>query len=85
MMFDNNEKDLQATLKLMYAEARDRSDFNQIEADQKLRTWLANDSRFANYDSGKLVEHLKEHVGHGAKLQLDEPKLMKSPPRNRYS
>jgi hypothetical protein len=83
-MFDNNEKDLQATLKLMYVEARDRSQFNQIEADRKLQTWLANDRRFTGYDTSRLVEHLKEHVGHGARLSLDDPKLMKVPPRNRY-
>jgi hypothetical protein len=83
-MFDNDEKDLKTTLKLMYVEARDRSHFNQVEADRKIQTWLANDSRFSNYDGARLIDHLKQHVGHGARLSLDDPTLLKVPPRNRY-
>ena len=46
MPFDSDHRDLAATLSAMERESRERTQFNQIEAKQKMKAWLAQDSRF---------------------------------------
>ena len=42
-MFRNDPRDLAATLSEMEYRARQLSNFNQVEAKQKMQEWVAND------------------------------------------
>ena len=45
-MFGNDQRDLARTLNEMDSLARQKSNFNQVEAKQKMAEWLARDRRF---------------------------------------
>jgi hypothetical protein len=83
-MFDPEEKDLAQTLSQMERQARERSNFNQLEAKERMARWVANDRRFDGYDAEKLVERVQYCKSNGAALNLDSPELKRGQSRNRY-
>jgi hypothetical protein len=76
-MFERDPKDLTATLSWMESTARERSKFNQIEAKQRMAEFIANDRRFDAYDTAKLVDRVSHCKSYGAKLDLEDPALLK--------
>jgi hypothetical protein len=76
-MFGNDPRDLARTLSEMETQARQSSNYNQVEAKQKLAEWLAHDRRFDAYDTNRLIERVQLHKYNGAVLELDDPQLFK--------
>jgi hypothetical protein len=74
-MFRNDPRDLAATLSEMEYRARQLSNFNQIEAKEKMTTWIQNDRRFDGYDPQRLAERAQASKYNGASLDLDDPQL----------
>jgi hypothetical protein len=84
-MFDHEERDLAATLAQMERLAREKSNFDQVEAKEKMARWIANDRRFDGYDAGQLVERVQQCRSNGAVFDINSPELRKGrKPRNRY-
>jgi hypothetical protein len=83
-MWDRDQKDLAATLSRMEMESRQRCNFNQIEARQKMREWISQDRRFDSLDPERVAERVAHCRSAGAVFDIDDPSLRKSPPRNRY-
>ncbi len=77
-MFGTDPKDLARTLGEMENTARVRSNFNQIEAKEKFREFLANDKRFGGFDTDRLINRVSECRSIGAVLDLDDPYLQKN-------
>jgi hypothetical protein len=80
-MFEKNPRDLAATLTQMERFARERSNFDQIEAKEKFKTFLEADRRFDEFDKNALVARVLECRGSGAILDLDDPRLRGSQAR----
>jgi hypothetical protein len=76
-MFDIDPRDLAATLSQMETQARQKANFDQNEAKQKMAEWLANDRRFDSYDPARLIERVQVCKSNGAHLDLEDPQLMK--------
>ena len=76
-MFGRTQNDLAKTLSEMEYQARQTTNFNQPEAAQKMREWLANDRRFDGYDPGRLIDRVRDAKYRGATLDLDDPQLQK--------
>lgn len=76
-MFGNDENDLKATLKMMAHDSYNRSCGSKTEAAQSMRSWIAADPRFSQYDPERLVAHFQERTGCGGKVELDDPFLLK--------
>jgi hypothetical protein len=57
-MFGKDQRDLAATLSQMESLARQKTNFNQIEAKAKMAEWLAHDRRFDAYDAQRLIERV---------------------------
>jgi hypothetical protein len=76
-MFGSEETDLLATLKLMNHDAFNRCNANKVDAAESMKSWVANDPRFAGYDPERLVTHFQERTGCGGKVELDDPFLRK--------
>jgi hypothetical protein len=76
-MFGSENADLMATLKLMAHDSYNRSCGNKVDAAQSMRSWIANDPRFAQYDPARLVTHFQERTNCGGKVELDDPFLRK--------
>jgi hypothetical protein len=76
-MFGNDPRDLARTLSEMEGQARQKTNFNQIEAKQKMKEWLAQDRRFDHYDATRLIERVQLSKYNGAVLELDDPQLLK--------
>jgi hypothetical protein len=76
-MFGKDAGDLAATLTQMETLARQKCNFNQVEAKQKMREWLATDRRFDAYDPQRLIERVQLHKSNGSVLELDDPQLLK--------
>jgi hypothetical protein len=76
-MFDAKPSDMTATLSIMEKWARERTNFNQIEAKQKMVEYISADRRFDGYDAAKLAERVNDCRGRGARLDLDSPELKK--------
>jgi hypothetical protein len=74
-MFGKDQRDLTATLSEMEYFARQKSNFNQVEAKQRMVEWLAHDRRFDAYDPQRLVERVQLSKNNGAVLDLDDPQL----------
>ena len=74
-MFDRDERDLVRTLNEMERTARERSHFDQIEARQRLRSYVQADRRFNSYDADALVSRVLECRQCAAVLDLDDPVL----------
>ena len=76
-MYGKDERDLAVTLTRMADLARERSNFNQLEAKQKMAEWLQTDRRFDSYDPARLIERVHAARYSGAVLELDDPQLLK--------
>jgi hypothetical protein len=74
-MFGNDPRDLAATLATMEKIARERSNFDQIEAKDKFRQYLSQDKRFAEYNADALIDRVMHCKNQGAILDLDDPQL----------
>ena len=74
-MFDTDPKDLARTLGEMEHTARVRSNFSETEAKQRFQEYLSRDARFSGFDHGRLVDRVREAVGCGRSLDLDDPFL----------
>jgi hypothetical protein len=83
-MFSNSERDMQETLAKLHRHTLDRCNGNQVEAQQKMTELVQQDRRFDGYQPDRLVSRVQECWGHGAKLDLEDPSLLKKP-RNRYA
>jgi hypothetical protein len=59
----------------MHKAAIERCNFNQVEAKQKFREYLAYDGRFRDYDHEALINRVQECRSNGAILDLDDPRL----------
>jgi hypothetical protein len=77
-MFDNDDKDMAATLSQMQREALHRCRFNQIEAAERMKQWVRQDARFNSYDADRLVAKANECKGNGGVFSLDDPYLRKN-------
>lgn len=80
-MFDTDPRDLAATLSQMEHLARERTNFNQVEAKEKFKEFVRRDRRFDEYNADALVARVTECKSHGAVLDLDDPRLKGLPPR----
>jgi hypothetical protein len=76
-MFDADPKDLAATLSWMESQARERAQFNLVEAKQRMQQWVANDRRFDDFDPAKLIDRVQHAKQYGAQLDLTDPALLK--------
>jgi hypothetical protein len=74
-VFTNDKNDLTRTLGEMEYLARQKTNFNQVEAKQKMAEWLAQDRRFDSYDAGRLIDRVHQAKFRGAHLDLDDPQL----------
>ena len=73
--------DVPATLTNMHKTAVERCNFDQNEAKQKMREYLAYDGRFRDYDHEALINRVQECRSNGAILDLDDPVLKGQEPR----
>jgi hypothetical protein len=83
-MFENNDKGMKAALSQIQAEALRGHCGNRVEARTAVLERLAYDRRFDKYDHAKLIERVEDAWGQGAQLDLDDPKLLRERPANRY-
>ena len=65
IMFDDNSKDLTATLAEMHRVARIKSNFSETDAKEKMRKWIKQDSRFDEFDAAKLADRVNECIQSG--------------------
>jgi hypothetical protein len=80
-MFGKDQRDLAVTLTRMADLAREKSNFNQTEAKEKMREWLQTDRRFDSFDPTALIERVHLCRYNGAVLDLDDPQLRGGEPR----
>ncbi len=73
----NNAKELARTLAEIHGEARRATNFNQIEARQKMAEWIAMDRRFDNYEPSRLLDRVEANRSNGAAWDLDDPWLQR--------
>ena len=83
-MWDHDQKDLAATLSRMEMELRQRCQFNQLEAKERMVRWISQDRRFDALDPERLAERVAHCRSNGAVFDVDDPSLRKNPTRNRY-
>jgi hypothetical protein len=57
--------------------AREKTNFNQSEAKERMRSWLQDDRRFDPYDPARLIERVNQCRYNGAVLDLSDPQLLK--------
>ena len=76
-MYGTDLRDMTRTLSEMEYEARQKTNFNKVEAAQKMAEWLSHDRRFDAYDPQRLIERVQLHKYNGAVLELDDPQLLK--------
>ena len=76
-MFSKDEKDLARTLAEMEYFARQKSNWNQVEAKQKIVEYVTQDRRFDGFDANRLAERVQLSRSNGASLSLDDPQLKK--------
>ena len=80
-MFERSPRDLAATLTEMEKTSRLRSNFDQIAALEKMKSYLEADRRFDGYAKDKLAQRVMECRRSCAVLDLDDPVLKGQPPR----
>jgi hypothetical protein len=80
-MYGTDPKDLAATLTGMHKTAIERCNFDQVQAKQQFREYLAYDGRFRDYDHEALISRVAECRSNGAILDLDDPVLKGQEPR----
>ena len=76
-MFGTDPRDLVRTLSEMESLARQKTNFSQTEAKQKMVEWLAHDRRFDAYDAQRLIERVQLFKHNGVVLEMDDPQLLK--------
>jgi hypothetical protein len=76
-MFSDDPRDIAATLSEMHRRARDKCNYNQLEAQQKLAEWIQQDRRLDSYDAARLAQRVNTCLQSGAVLELDAPELLK--------
>jgi hypothetical protein len=77
-MFSNDKRDLAVALSQMETLARQKTNFNQPEAKEKMREWLENDRRFDSYDPDRLIERVRNCKYRGMSWDtLDDPQLFR--------
>ncbi|MGA8697162.1 MAG: hypothetical protein WB689_25655 [Xanthobacteraceae bacterium] len=76
-VFGDDPRDLAKTLGEMERTARERCNFNQVEARQRFAEYLSHDARFREYDPGRLIERVMEARSCGRTLDLDDPYLQR--------
>jgi hypothetical protein len=76
-MFGKDQRDLAVTLTRMADLAREKTNFNQNEAKQKMAEWLQTDRRFDDYDPERLIERVNQCRYNGAVLDLSDPQLQR--------
>lgn len=76
-MFSDSEDDLKATLRLMRHDSYNRCNANKVDAAESMKSWVAADPRFAQFDPERLVKHFQERTDCGGKVELDDPFLRK--------
>ena len=59
-VYGKDERDLAVTLTRMSDLARERSNFNQNEAREKMAEWLKSDRRFDSFDPARLIERVQD-------------------------
>ena len=69
-MYGKDQRDLAVTLTRMEDFARERTNFNQVEAKEKMREWLQTDRRFDSFDPQRLTERVHLCRYNGAVLEL---------------
>lgn len=74
-MFSNDPRDLTRTLGEMEKQARVTSNFNQVDAKEKLKEYLQHDRRFDQFNADALAKRVMECRSNGAFLDLDDPVL----------
>jgi hypothetical protein len=74
-MFDNDTRGKLQTLSEMERVSRIRTNFNQEQARQVFKSYVAADRRFDEYDPDKLVQYVQHSLGHGAVIDLTDPRL----------
>jgi hypothetical protein len=85
MSYDSDSRSMAETLAQMTRQALNKCSGNQIEADEQVQRWIANDRRFDQYDAGRLASRVSECWSNGATLNLeDDPHLLRERPANRY-
>jgi hypothetical protein len=80
-MFGNDPRDLTKALSEMEYEARQKTNFNKVEAKQKMVEWLSQDRRFDGYDVQRLADRVQLSKYNGAVLDLTDPQLKGQSPR----
>ena len=80
-MFENDPKNLAATLSEMERQSRLVTNFDQPAAQQKMAIWLGQDRRFDAFNKDMLVRRVQECRQSGATLDLDDPRLKGRPAR----
>ena len=80
-MFDNDPRDLAATLTAMHRQAIERCRYDQNEAKETMKAYVASDRRFDQFDADALVNRVAECRSNGAVLDLDDPRLKGLEPR----
>jgi hypothetical protein len=75
-MYGDSEKDLCASLSEMHRVAIQKANYNQVEAKEILKSYVALDRRFDQFDPDRLAERIQEcrSCGRTADL-LDDPWL----------
>jgi hypothetical protein len=74
-MFDKTPNDLQSTLFEMERRSRERSQFDQVAAKQKMKIWMAQDARFKDFDPDRTIDELQKARGCGGKFDVEAPEL----------
>jgi fatty acid desaturase len=68
MSYDDDSRSMAATLAQMKRQALNKCSGNQIEADQQIERWIANDRRYDRYDPKRLASRVSECWSSGATL-----------------
>jgi hypothetical protein len=76
-MFGDDDRDKLEALSAMARESIDKCLGNKLEAAERVKRALANDLRFADYDHTRLTDRLMLCRSNGARLELDDPELMR--------
>lgn len=74
-MFGPTDSDRLRKLGAMYAEAYRRSNFNKLEARERLAEWLAADRNFDGLNHERLAKRVEECRSDGSRLNLQEEYL----------
>jgi hypothetical protein len=76
-MFGESHSDLKRCMSQMWEDAHNRSCANKVEAAKSVQSWVSHDPRFGQYDPEKLVDRFQHCLGSAAKLDFNDPALLK--------